>query len=270
MTDTTFFTAANAAYEPFVLPYIAGVLAHNANAFVEVCVEDPAGFGQRNRPALERLRGDFGTAFELREADFSVPPNHVRFMEEPRHRAPYTYIGDIDILVLDDVAPIHLRQMQATGLPYDNIVRPSGQRLSGLHFTRTEAHYPLGELAKNPDRLGDEFLLYRQVAARHPLPDPANKFRPLHGWHLTPNRQPRPRNIGWGFRLDLPQQAYFDSYMKLRASERWQGLLPFFDRRYRMLLAMLDIALGYMQPDADLELLPPYSLKELFLGSWEK
>ena len=53
---TTFFTAANRAYEIFVLPYVASVLFWNDDARVEICLENTRRFEAENVRALAVIR----------------------------------------------------------------------------------------------------------------------------------------------------------------------------------------------------------------------
>ncbi|MEF2554052.1 hypothetical protein VQ042_22380 [Aurantimonas sp. A2-1-M11] len=247
-------------------PYITSTLLHNENTTVEICLESVCEFRADNEKSVEILHDMFDDRFHLREADFSrYPANHIRFLETPSVISDYTYVGDIDILILEEIASIHLRNMQRTNLPYSNIVRPGKERMSGLHFTKTADRYPLCILSDDKLNLSDEEILYWQVAAQGgSLPSSDDTFRPLHGYHLSLQRQPRPTGISWGFRNNLPQIEYFNSYLRLRDRVEWRSALSAFDPRYLMLLAILDVALGFMHPSEDLALLPKYTARRLF------
>lgn len=81
----------------------------------------------------------------------------------------YVYIGDIDIIVLDStIVDQHLKLMAKTGLPYSNRARggPRAQ-LSGLHFTRYDAYYPVPDVSDiDITQEVDEALLYKIVQRR--------------------------------------------------------------------------------------------------------
>ncbi len=260
MLTTTFFTACNRLYEPFALPYMASVLAHNPTAAVELCMEDPARFVLDSQAALGILADRFGRdRFLLREGRFDgVFPNSVRFLEQPEIEAPYTYIGDIDILILEEVTPVHLKRIAETGLPYSNIQRPNKRRLSGLHFTSSGAFYPQAAVRRFDLRRGlDEELLYRLVAARKlPLPDPSDTFRPVHGFHLSISRLPT-GHPHWGLHR---QQA--EAYLAMKKSELWTSLMPHFHAAYLALLLMLDLSLQNKIPE--LEMLTPEVVRGTF------
>lgn len=237
--STIFFTSANHRYEPFVLPYIASILAHNRDAIVEIVLECPDQFESANSDALEILNKRYPNRFVFRSGDFvGCSPNSVRFLETPTHRAENVYIGDIDILVLGHVAPRHFARMHETGLPYSNILRKNGRALSGLHFSRYDAHYPLPEIVDSKLKYLDEALLYQQVLAKgHPLPVDDGWQRSIHGFHMSLSRSPFGKP-GWGLASE-----FFPAYKALRRSSLWQELTPLFDQRYQRLLYLLDSVL---------------------------
>ena len=245
---TTFFTCANRAYELYVLPYMTSVLVHNRDARVEVCLESSTEFADANAKALGILERAFGERFLLRDTSTSehgsVPPNSVRFLEVPEVVLPYTYIGDIDILCLESVSEQHLRRMDDTGLPYSNVLRPGKPALSGLHFSRSEAFYPQ-RLPEDADLRRDERLLYQLVVSRGwDLPDPDDRWRPVHGFHMTLNRAPL-SNPGWSVRAAFGgRDVRFEAYRKLPENSVWQEMLGHFDERYVRLLGLVDLALA--------------------------
>ena len=263
MVQTTLFTSANKLYEMFVLPYVSSGLIYNDDARVEICLEDPAEFEFGNGEAIELLRANVGAdRLLLRgvEASADVAPNSVRFLETPRVTTEFTYIGDIDILILEPISPLHLRRMSELGLPYSNVLREGREALSGLHFTRTDAYYPV-EVPPNIDLNRDEELLYHLVTARGlPLP-PSSLGRPMHGYHLSPNRSPLARMVDGCPTLhwSLTSQSYFKSYTALRRNPVWRELFPFFDRRYRAILGLLELGLANLdrgfEPNWDDEVL---------------
>lgn len=288
---TTFFTVANRAYEFFVLPHAASVLIHNDDARVEVCLEDADRFAGANAEALAALHARFGKArCLLRDmawqqqagakvpTDAKVAPNSLRFLEVPVVATEYTYIGDIDILTLESVTDKHLRRMARTGLPYSNVLRPNSTAkgaLSGLHFTRSDAYYPV-RLPPAADFQRDEYLLYQIIVDRGlPLPPPSDGWRPVHGYHLSLSRAPLLRpgwNVDGGLQRPIwnPRRWWrtvwrahsgrsmfgvrqrFRAYRRLQQNEIWKRLLPHFDERYMRLLGLLDLALLQLLRDGGL------------------
>lgn len=247
---TTFFTSANRGYEHFVLPYATCALAHNPGIVVEVCVEDPAAFAGANRDGMAVLDRHFPGGLHVRGGDFADRlPHTVRFVETPERRSEFTYIGDIDILILEEVTPVHIANMRRTGLPYSNVMRPGGKRLSGLHFTRTDAYYPV-DTAGVDLTTNDEMVLLN-LARKAGLPDPGETFRPMHGFHLSANRRPigAPGEPSWG----LDHAPYSWAWGELVKGELWREIEAHFDDRFAMLCLVLETALlgRYPKPALD-------------------
>ena len=254
MTTTTLFSSANKLYEMFVLPYGLSGLIHNPDARVEICLENAGDFTSANASAIDVLDQHFGPdRFLLRDIIASsdgVAPNSVRFLETPEVITEFTYIGDIDILILEPIAPRHIERMKELSLPYSNVMRDGREALSGLHFTRSDSYYPVTTPSGvDPNR--DEELLYQLVRARGlPLPPPG-LGRPVHGFHLSPNRSPLPRTVDgrrtvhWG--LDK-SKAHVRAYRDLQRHPAWREMYPCFDRRYRLMLGLLDLALSSTHP----------------------
>jgi hypothetical protein len=145
------FTSANRRYEDFAPLFAASCLISNPEATVEILLEDVDRFMREHYRAMQPvLDGALPGRILLGEAPFRGPdgrdivPNSVRFLTAPRLRSDYVYISDIDMITLDpDIFWKHYRHMLATRLPFSNLVSGGGQRLSGLHFTRYDAFYPI-------------------------------------------------------------------------------------------------------------------------------
>jgi hypothetical protein len=239
---TTFFTAANTLYEPFVLPYAVSVLHHNDDSVVEVGLEHPRRFRRANTDALAVIARYFPDRFLIRGAKFAgIRAGAPRFLEKPKLKSEFTYIGDVDILVLDrDVTDQHLAHMERTGLPYSNILRPAKPRLTGLHFTRSDDFYPAIVPREWNLRSGNsEELLYRMTVEKGtPLPDPADRFRPCHGIHLSVKRTPtRAPNAGPPWQLSNDHTV---PYLALWEAPAWQEVAEHFHPAYRFLLMVLE------------------------------
>lgn len=239
----TVFTVADRRYEPFVLPYAASVLSHNADAVVEVVVEQPRRFMAENADALEILDASFPGGLVLTRGVFAEKPHSLRFLLTPTVRSEYVYIGDIDVMILTDLAAPHRAEMERTGLPYSNMVRPGQERLTGLHFTRWDAFYPLTTIDDQPKlRAMDEHYLY-QIILKRGLGLPLGEFRPMLGYHLTLSRSPHPT-----YWAETGDAAYVSAYTSLRDSPLWTALWPLFDVRYRRQVALLEALLTGLYP----------------------
>jgi hypothetical protein len=246
---TTFFTTVSRSYWPFVAPYAASTFLHNDDVRMELCVEDFEDFVLTHQRALRRVVHHFPGRLLLRDGKFRKRSAEIaRFLETPEVLTEYTYIGDLDILILErHVTAQHVENMARIGLPYSNVVREGGpHKLSGLHFTRSDAYYPI-KIPKGWDLNANcEVTLQALVLARgHALPGPDAKFRPMHGLHLSLNR--RPIGTGhphWGIRNN-----YIDAYLALWESPVWQDIAQHFHPAYSGLLQTLEAVMQTMRPD---------------------
>ena len=171
-----------------------------------------------------------------------------RFLETPLLESEYTYVGDIDIIILEgDVTEQHVAHMAQTGLPYSNRLRPNTPRLTGLHFTRTDAHYPLVVPSDWNMMKNDEELLYRLVRAKGlPLPAATDTFRPSHGIHLSVKRTPT-RAPGAGPHWPTTPD-WVNAHLALWEKAPWQEAAEHFHPAYRALLLVLEATLQAQDP----------------------
>ncbi|MEM9262203.1 MAG: hypothetical protein AAGA22_01370, partial [Pseudomonadota bacterium] len=221
-------------------------LTFNPTAFVEIGVEDAEAFRLSNQEAIDLLTNQFGDAFLIRNVTFiKGAPGSARFMNETSVRRRYLYIGDIDIFVLEEIAPKHIDKMAETGLPYSNIIRPGKHRLSGLHFTETDAFYPLDDFDGDVTRY-DEVLLYERVLKKGlPLPNKEETFRPLHGYHLSLNRRP---TCAIGYSWSLQNWLVVAAFLTFTESGFWRDLFVLLDPKYKIVFALLDFILETKYP----------------------
>jgi hypothetical protein len=213
-----FFACADQKYEDFAPIYIASCLWSNPGVTVEVGVEDVDQFMSVHGAAVAVVRNHCGwNSFLIRRGEFWRPngermlPNSVRYITTPLIASDYVYIGDIDIIVLEpDILGSHLEHMSRTGLPFSNSIRTRSKRLTGLHFTRYDALYPLPDYSDLHDvKMNDEMLLTTLVRRKTgDFPPDIGNFRPLHGIHVSPHRPPR---------------SEFHDGLKKRAAVRMKG-----------------------------------------------
>lgn len=202
-----FFTCANDRYSFFIPIYIYFVLKYNPNSFVEIVVES-----EETKKSLVDFTNAvvrrFGERVLLRIGSFQgLTPNIVRFVEEPVVKLKYTYIGDIDIFVVEDVASWHIPMLGKLDLPHTNIIRHNQKRMTGLHFFETDKHYPIDFNNFNiysKKTTTDEEFLYHIYSEKGLLPSPDHKKRPEHGIHVSLNRCPFDKK-GWGM-----NEIFFD------------------------------------------------------------
>jgi|GEM_PF-1089380 len=201
-----FYTYADRGYAMFAVPYVWFALVNSPDAYVEILLEDLAEFEATHAAAIEHLHRRFGDRFLFRQSravidDPHLSPNVVRFVEAPRTVAQYVYIGDIDLLITEDVLPVHLRLIEKHGLPFSNIVRPcttpdGERRLSGLHFCAYDLMYPLPSLEGIDVKLSDERVLYLLMQRQGAMVPEDFQQRPECGVHLSLSRDPLGRCTG--------------------------------------------------------------------------
>ena len=214
MFDINFFTCCNNEYCNFIPLFIFSNLYNIPNSHVEIGYDN---WDVLNDESINILKEMYPNRFLLRnvkfnpitikDKKFNSIPNTIRFITEPLVKTKYVYISDIDILTLDkNILNIHLKNMENHNLKYSNIVRPrhgnfaSLKRLSGLHFTPYENYYPIPEYLDLCE-LGylnhDEAFLYEIVKKRYSDFNEDLTFRPVHGIHISPNREPNGK-MNWG------------------------------------------------------------------------
>lgn len=251
MPNLLFFTAANKAYEDFAPLYAFSILFHVADSAVEIAVEDVPSFHMRYGAALTLLANCFGSEkIVVRDACWTLPngrrilPNTVRFITTPKTTSEYVYIGDIDVIILEpNLLAMHLRDMKLTGLPYSNSVRPGTTRMSGLHFTKATAYYPLPDVSDlEIDSMNDEMVLYEIIRRRGSAARDDIWYRPIHGIHISPNRPPE-RVLdetgkvvipGWGI------NPYVQQWLRMAANTDFRRLRTLLSLRVRETLSTID------------------------------
>jgi len=206
--EILFFTVATGFYENYILSYVFFARVHNPSAKFEICVKDVEAYENRAKRALEYLR--LKTEIEIREIPkFDKEPlidNSYRFIINPITKCAYTYIGDIDIAVLENVWQAH-RHILSNNKTYSNMIRPGTKMLTGLHLTISASQYPLPEIDDLIEvTYSDEELLYAIVERQGRLQEEDNHpYRPTLGIHISLNRIP--------FAGDRPGYDLTDSYL---------------------------------------------------------
>ncbi len=256
-------SSANEPYLFYVLPYIASVLYYNPDAHIEIFIDAGADFQARSAPGLDYLSAHFPGRFDLTPvASRGEHPSATRFIHNPKKTASYAYIGDVDVLVLEAIAPGHIRHMQQHGLRYSNRVRGDWAahgvfRMTGLHFSEYNAFYPVtipaGFDIADRQRGIDERLLYAMVKERCGEPSAHAGYRPVHGLHVAMSGWPCHPRWGWG----VLSERWRRKYRRLAKTDFWQGALTHFDPRYRAMLHFLDAAIEALAA------FPPEHLGEL-------
>jgi len=258
-------TYANRRYERYVLPFVHFALRNNPHAHVEIFLEDRDAFQAANAAGIAWLHAFHPGRFALGQslvakADPRTAPGTVRFLEQPRQSSTYVYIGDIDVLVFEDLLAVHLALMREHGLPFSNIIRGGSiergyPKLSGLHFAPYALQYP----AVAPDldlRVeSDEHVLFHLMRNKGVMVPRDFTQRPICGIHMSPNRDPGGRTSGptaatYATRgvLRWPGAMYYSKFLEQIREEAFRSLLPELDIGVRMaLLAVEGLATGQLR-----------------------
>lgn len=264
MENINFFTSALGKHNIYAFPYIVSSLITNDDAVCEIIVE--------STNVLSSTQKDFLTCVFKNNWLIHTPDSpmdkwnrtniaklaSVRWISIPKIKCPYTYTGDVDILLLDkDIYHEHLEHARFLELPYSNIIRHPNKRFSGCHFVISDDWYSkinsdyCKEVVQKIETTGyclDEWLLYK-LALNFGLPDEEKLktksnsgilpyynvfYRPIHGIHLSLNRKDL---LGWGVSLLRYQQ-----FLNFKQNIVWKEAEKLFDEKYMELYNLIPLA----------------------------
>ncbi len=278
------YVYADEKYSMFAIPYVHFALKSNPLASVEVCFDDLDSFISKNSDAIKILDAQYNGRYHFRQATIlrtsGVIPNTIRFIDPPELKAKYIYIGDIDLIIMDDILATHFTLMEKSGLSYSNVVRKESlntqyPRLTGLHFCSYDDYFPLPDLSDiDLSTANDEYVLYEIMKRKGVLLSKEFNIRPECGIHMSLSRTPTGFSSGamagsfftdgahgWG------GQNYYKRFINELTDIFYITLHPHLDLRFRVLV----IALEAMIKDMGREL-HKYSLaylcdRRLFISS---
>lgn len=168
--------------------------------------------------------------------------NSIRFIVEPELYRKYVYIGDIDILITENILDKHYHVFDK-GLEYSNLVREGTKRLTGLHFCKYSNQYPLPNVDDLIVRFSnDEELLYSIMERKRLIfSDDVYKkiirIRPIHGIHMSVNRMPffwHGSRVSWGI-----EYSDIEVIAKIFNSVEFQNFLKVSSASTRLILCNL-------------------------------
>jgi hypothetical protein len=269
------YVYADEKYSMFAIPYVHFALKHNPQACVEVCFDDLESFRSKNINAIKILEEKYHGRYHFRQATIlrssGIIPNTIRFIDPPELKANYIYIGDIDLIIMDDIIATHTDLMKKSGLSYSNVIRKesintSYPRLTGLHFCHYNDYFPLPDLSDiDLATANDEYVLYEIMKRKGVNLSPDFNIRPECGIHMSLSRTPTGYSSGamastfftsgahgWG------GQSYHERFLNELADDFYTKLSAYLDLRFRVLV----IALEAMIKDMSREL-HKYSLAYL-------
>lgn len=256
-----FFTSVDRNYEKFIFPYIYFARKFNSFSKFEIVVD-------YDDEKLSEKAKNFSKILDceilIRKPKIkNVDIHKIRFLEEPETKCEYTYCGDVDLLILENVVPFHVSQMKNYGTIFDNVIRYNNEtHLSGLHFVKTKEYYEKTRNHRKTEIKGsDEFNLF-QICKRSGLkfkPKTINLVdfkinRPEHGFHISQNRKPFKFYSADSIDLSIDDLVVLNSVLKEREYKTISK--KFFDKRF---VEALNLAIEYVKmvkfKDFDIEIM---------------
>ena len=194
-----FYTCANEKYYPFAIIYPIFALAFNNDALVEIGLQDYDYFYSIYKDIIEYYKKKYNDKIYYHNVKFydNVMPNSIRFISKPHYKTKYVYIGDIDILILEDIFNFHYNNIKHNKLDFSNHKRININYLTGLHFIEYDKMYPI-TIPENINiyEISDEELLYyMMVNKKYKITNITNTNRPIHGYHVSYFSRPPLRTI---------------------------------------------------------------------------
>jgi len=234
--ELNIFTCCDDNYIDFIPLFVVSNLYHIENCFVEVGIKTNNDDLIQNIISL--LNKIYPNKFIIRKLNQEINCNGgtLRFINEPTVHSKYVYISDIDIVTLEsNVKDVHLNIMKKYSLPYSNMIRDNSYRLTGLHFTPYENYYPIPDYTDLNYLLNhDEVFLYHLMQKRFPDVKNNNKLRPVHGIHMSPNRNPLHKTVGWGLNsLNYDGTNRKEAWKKFETSYEFKSIYPHLSERLR-------------------------------------
>ncbi|MGY3929044.1 MULTISPECIES: hypothetical protein [Aeromonas] len=251
---------ADKRYSMFALPYTFFALSTNNHATVEIFFEELDEFLAENISGIGVLRSLFGERFSFMQSinsKVNIIPNTIRFIEKPSFKSQYIYIGDIDLLILDDVMQTHLALMNEYDIPFSNILRESSlstpyPRLSGLHFCKYDDYYPIPDISDlDLTKVNDEYVLYEIMSRKNISISPDFQLRPECGIHMSLNRDPLGRvssinnsKFSTEKSLNWSGSKYYNAYNNITKTNEYASIFQFFDFEFKLLSLTLEATIN--------------------------
>lgn len=265
-----FYTGATNFFHNYLpLYFLFGSLEHPGASF-EFLVRDLPRMQALHGESLDEIAAFSGSVYYLHDVatrecrKTPLMENSYRFLLQPFLRSEYIYIGDIDILLTENILNKH-RAYFSSGLPFYNLIRPGSKRLTGLHLARYDDLYPLHEALWDYCGLNDEEILYKHYELRNALHCPGLEVlqgklaRPNCGIHVSINRLPFSEKMeapDWGVNAD-----YLGKIMSILSDDRVRSIVKkMYIGSRRLLMNVAAISLGLSSFDRSDQLL--YGLKK--------
>lgn len=250
MKQLLIYTACDKKYEIFIPLFCLSHCIYNKNIDIEIAIEKT--LDDNVEKCLTIIRKYFPDVnIHINYNSFKVVgqyaivngikciKNSVRFILKPCTQAEYIYITDIDIICCEDIADKHIADLTQYNSPYSNIVRKNTKRLTGLHFTKYSAYYPLDiNYIKTLSTYisNDEELLY-EIVKKNTNIDLSRTYRPVHGIHMSLNRPTVAGTAdlpGWG------AQKFTVQWKCISSSDCYKEMRRLFNKKLKELVSLLN------------------------------
>ncbi len=184
------YTYANQKYYDFAILYPIWVLLSNPDTCVEIALENLNLFNKKYSHLIKYYYDNYPNQVYFTQIDkkyLKVSSGAIRFLSQPICKARYVYIGDVDLIVLDNICSLHLPNIEKYKLDYSNIKRKGLEKLSGLHFIEYKKMYPIIFKNINVVKDNDENILYKLMLNKnYKIPSTEDcTYRPLCGIHIS-------------------------------------------------------------------------------------
>lgn len=259
-----FINSCNEQYKKFILPYIYSASIHHINQSKFEFLLINCDIDQKLRDGLNFLIcngivNSNNCLLQPIKTDIHVAS--YRYLIDQTLSSDYTYIGDIDVLLMENIIGFHedrLIDKNGNYYIYDNEFRSynnkpfqtykNSDRLSGLHFVKTKEWFNITksirrkyfEYGRECNAIPNEILLGKILIESkcnvRPLIKTAKEFtlnRPIHGQHLSLHRLPFKHNSTI---KNVVFPLYKDEFIKLLHDKMFQTLLNLFDQEYKTIL----------------------------------
>ncbi len=240
---TLVYTICNTPYERFIPLFALSNIYFNNDVDVEVGVSKPTLSKNmekslniiRNAFPNNKIKIDYNTFTETSSTlgkanDKEMIYGTLRWFIQPQLENEYVYISDIDIICLEPFTQWHIDKMKSWNGDYDNITRNTDRkRLTGLHFAKYNSFYPIDTKYVTDWKTNDEIILKQLVSAKTTVNETLTE-RPVHGFHLSPNRKMLGDNNkpSWGLDIKFKQP-----FAELVNSETYKNIYNLLDEKMR-------------------------------------
>ena len=246
-----FFMSCDSKYFQFIKPFMYFSSLDNKPCSYEFLLTSV--MPEEEKESIEKLAKSIGA--EVKLVDKSKDSLHskvVRWLYSPASKGySYAYIGDIDIIILENVTEFHRSRMD-DGKLFDNVVRHTDKsKLSGLqfctrdYFERTFAvRSKYKKICKGDMHCSNESILLK-ICKESGLKLPQaskdeeefNRIRPVHGIHMSLSR--KPFKAGSAAELTFSQEDAAKLFKIIESNEFKENILPQFDEAWREKLGIL-------------------------------